>query len=171
MIMSYNSNVFQQISSKLVSRASYMEGAAKKAAKQCAEHLLEESTEQVPVDTGALVLSGEVVDKGTSFDVVYSATPRDRHLLDPSKPLGSNPDYNYALIQHEATWFKHPNGGKDHYLSDPYNANKQTYMEIMKESVREAVLEDVPINVESSKSVRGKKSRRKAMHFARKRMK
>nr|DAH67174.1 MAG TPA: Minor capsid protein [Caudoviricetes sp.] len=143
MIMSYNSNVFQQISSKLVGRASYMEGAAKKAAKQCAEHLLEESTEQVPVDTGALVLSGEVVDKGTSFDVVYSATPRDRHLLDPSKPLGSNPDYNYALIQHEATWFNHPNGGKDHYLSDPFNANKQRYISIISAGVREALASSI----------------------------
>ncbi len=161
MIMSYNSNVFQQISSKLINKSLQMEGALREAAKLCAEDLLRESETQVPVDTGALVLSGEVVDKGNSFDVVYSATQRDRHLLDPSKPLGSNPDYNYALIQHEATWFKHPNGGKDHYLSNPYNANKQAYMDIMKESVREAILEDVPINVVNSKSVR-KKGVRKA---------
>lgn len=171
MIMSYNSNVFQQISSKLINKSLRMEEALREAAKLCAEDLLRDSEVQVPVDTGALVLSGEVVDKGTSFDVVYSATPRDRHLLDPSKPLGSNPDYNYALIQHEATWFKHPNGGKDHYLSDPYNANKQTYMEIMKESVREAVLEDVPrINIKNSKSVRGR-SLRKAWKSTRKHMK
>lgn len=171
MIMSYNSNVFQQISSKLINKSLRMAGALREAAKLCAEDLLRDSEMQVPVDTGALVLSGEVVDKGNSFDVVYSATQRDRHLLDPSKPLGSNPDFNYALIQHEATWFKHPNGGKDHYLSDPYNANKQTYMEIMKESVREAVLEDAPINVGGSKSVRGKRSIRKAAKLVRKRRK
>lgn len=170
MIMSYNSNVFQQISSKLINKSLRMRGALREAAKLCAEDLLRESEVQVPVDTGALVLSGEVVDKGTSFDVVYSATQRDRHLLDPSKPLGSNPDYNYALIQHEATWFKHPNGGKDHYLSDPYNANKQTYMEVIKDSVREAILEDTSINVANSKSV-GKKGVRKANKLIRRRKK
>ena len=170
MIMSYNSNVFQQISSKLINKSLRMEGALREAARLCAEGLLRESEMQVPVDTGALVLSGEVIDKGTSFDVVYSATQRDRHLLDPSKPLGNNPDFNYALIQHEATWFKHPNGGKDHYLSDPYNANKQTYMEIMKESVREAILKDVPMNVANSKSVR-KKAAQKANKFIRRRKK
>ena len=171
MVMSYNSNVFQRISSELIDKSLRMEGALREAAKLCAEDLLRESEVQVPVDTGALILSGEVVDNGNSFDVVYSATQRDRHLLDPSKPLGNNPDYNYALIQHEATWFKHPNGGKDHYLSDPYNANKQTYIDVMKASVREAILEDVPINAGSSKSVGGKKSRRKAKQHARKHMK
>ena len=170
MIMSYNSNVFQQISSKLINKSLRMGGALREAAKLCAEDLLRESEVQVPVDTGALVLSGEVIDKGTSFDVVYSATQRDRHLLDPSKPLGNNPDFNYALIQHEATWFKHPNGGKDHYLSDPYNANKQTYMEVMRDSVREAILEDTSINVANSKSVR-KKGARKANKLIRRRKK
>lgn len=166
MVMSFNSNVFQQISSKLINKSLRMEGALREAAKLCAEDLLRESEMQVPVDTGALYLSGEVIDNGNSFDVAYSATPRDRHELDPSKPLEEPADKSYALIQHEATWFKHPRGGKDHYLSDPYNANKQTYMGIMKEAVREAVLEDASINVANSKSVR-KRSIRKASKLVR----
>lgn len=28
---------------------------------------------------------------------------------------------NYAGIQHEATWYKHPIKGKAHYLLDPFN--------------------------------------------------
>ena len=68
--MSYNSNVFQRISSELIDKSLRMEGALREAAKLCAEDLLRESEVQVPVDTGALILSGEVVDNGNSFDGV-----------------------------------------------------------------------------------------------------
>lgn len=32
----------------------------------------------------------------------------------------SDRGYDYANIQHETMWFNHPNGGKDHFISDPF---------------------------------------------------
>ena len=50
MVMSYNSNVFQRISSELIDKSLRMEGALREAAKLCAEDLLRESEVQVPAE-------------------------------------------------------------------------------------------------------------------------
>lgn len=70
-----------------------------------AKTILAASQEEVPVDTGELKLSGEIIETDKGYLVKYSA------LTDSG--------YDYAIRQHEDTSLYHPNGGKAGYLRDP----------------------------------------------------
>lgn len=62
------------------------------------------------------VLSGKLRD---SVKVELSG-PRLNPRVTASASALSDSGYDYANIQHETTWFNHPNGGKDHFVSDPF---------------------------------------------------
>ncbi len=104
--------------------------AANNATYRSAETLLEMARELVPLDTGTLQMSGEIVrgNRKSQWNVVFSATVADRakSLNIPIKNI-SNPNFNYALIQHENSDFKHSNGRQWHYLSDPLNLMKNKF--------------------------------------------
>lgn len=70
----------------------------------------EEIKLQTPVLTGKLRDSAKVEVTGPML------TPK----VQASASAKSEKGYDYANIQHETTWFKHPNGGKDHFVSDPF---------------------------------------------------
>lgn len=63
----------------------------------------------VPVDTGALKRSGEIVQVDNGFKIKY-------HSENPKN------NYNYAVIQHENTSFKHK-VGQAKYLEDAIKNN------------------------------------------------
>jgi hypothetical protein len=80
--------------------------AAKLAGEQAgAEALLAASQPLVPVDTGALKISGRVERDGEGAAVIYTA-------------VDEKSGYDYAAIQHQRTDYTHQQG-QDHYLSDP----------------------------------------------------
>lgn len=70
----------------------------------------EEIKLQTPVLTGKLRDSAKVEVTGRML------TPK----VQASASAKSEKGYDYANIQHETTWFNHPNGGKDHFVSDPF---------------------------------------------------
>lgn len=89
--------------------------------------LLNRSLPLVPVDTGRLKSSGKVTITGDfSRTVSYYA---------------ENPDtgYDYAPIQHEATWFRHLPGTTAKFLETPYRQNLKRMIEIVGESVSRGI--------------------------------
>lgn len=68
-----------------------------------AERILEASFPLVPVDTGLLLSTGMTIAQPQGADIRYGG-----HGLAP-----------YAAIVHESTAMNHPNGGQDHFLSQP----------------------------------------------------
>lgn len=79
------------------------------AAIKHANRVMDASKQLVPVETGALMISGEVLepeitDSGVSIDLVYGT---------------SEPTSNYAIVQHERLDFNHPLGGQAKYLEQP----------------------------------------------------
>ena len=74
-----------------------LEKQAEKASRQGAEALLAASRENVPVDTGRLRDSGQVVADSDGAAAGYTA--------------------DYAVYVHERTWVTHPNG-KAKFLED-----------------------------------------------------
>lgn len=85
--------------------------------------LLAKSKPLVPVESGRLVASGQVVHDGDGAAVVYSATnPAD--------------GYDYAVKQHEDAELHHPNGGQDKYLEQPMHTEHEAVGGAMAEVVR-----------------------------------
>lgn len=88
----------------------------KRGARDAARHLLAASRSQVPIETGDLYRSGEVVetDDGAAagFDIVYAAR------------------------QHEETTWKHPNGGKAKYLEDPAVEEADVLLALLARGIR-----------------------------------
>lgn len=66
-----------------------------------ADRILEASYPLVPVDTGALISSGAVINSHDGADIRYGN-------------FGAVP---YALVVHERTDTNHPRGGQHHFLS------------------------------------------------------
>lgn len=90
--------------------------------KKAAEYLLNESQPLVPVDTGRLKESGEVVEIPKGYSVVYST---------------ENPEtgYNYAMIQHENLEYHHE-VGQAKYLEEPLRRNADKLISIVREEMR-----------------------------------
>ena len=91
-----------------------------------AKYLLELSQPLVPVDTGRLKESGQVVEEDSStVYVTYEAF---------------NPEtgYEYAPIQHEALDFHH-NIGQAKYLEEPFMMNLDKLVEIVAGKTKEGV--------------------------------
>lgn len=86
--------------------------------KLSAEYLLSESTKLVPLDEGTLQDSGKAtVDEATMTGNVTYDTP-------------------YAVVQHEAMDFVHPNGRQAKYLEEPWMANAGRFLVIIGEQIR-----------------------------------
>lgn len=131
MSLKFSFEVVETLKTNLRNAGQRKREAGIKATRRAAERLLELSKPLVPVDTTTLKESGKVVQgKGKAeFSVVYSATVKDRYD-NTGKDISNvkGPDFNYAWIQHEATWFRHPNGGQAKYLEQPFEENKQRYL-------------------------------------------
>lgn len=76
-----------------------------------APRILREMQLQVPVDSGDLYRSLKCYVSGKPLTPTLTASASSIHN-----------GYDYAEIQHENQSFNHPNGGKWHYVSDPFNA-------------------------------------------------
>ena len=83
-----------------------------------AEHVLQVSRTEVPVDEGTLERSGTAsVDRDAMKAAVSYDTP-------------------YAVVQHEDQTLSHPGGGKAKYLEDPLNSEGDTVGEIIADSIK-----------------------------------
>jgi hypothetical protein len=106
-----------------VNAAVKLEAVKDAAAHAGAEVLLEVSRPGVPVDTGVLQASGEVLPAGPGSAVVrYSAKSRD--------------GFNYAIKQHEDMTLNHPHGGHAKYLEAPIHADGAAVLPAIAEVVR-----------------------------------
>lgn len=139
MSLNFNFEVVEGIKTNLRNAGKRKREAGIRATRRAAERLLELSKPLVPKDTETLVNSGKVVQgKGIAeFNVVYSATVEDRYnAIGKNLDNVANPDFNYAWIQHEATWFNHPNGGQAKYLEQPFKENQKRFLGTIASAIR-----------------------------------
>jgi hypothetical protein len=107
-----------------------------KAAKECAEELLEESLKLVPTEKGILASCGEVqrVDNTSSEHLAY------RVIYDTRGASNANWNgipFNYAVIQHETPPYAYAHEhGEWKYLQKPYDKLKKHFQEKMAEEMR-----------------------------------
>lgn len=94
---------------------------ANNGAKMAAEQLLKWSKPLVPVDTGKLKASGEVVKRDTGYAVQYSSANKQ--------------GYDYAYIQHENLEYHHE-VGQAKYLEQPLREHAQELMDIVAREAR-----------------------------------
>lgn len=73
----------------------------------------EEARQETPVASGRLRAS-------VAFYIDPSTGLKNPRVVGEAEAHDPVTNYDYAMLQHEATWFKHPNGGKDHFISDPF---------------------------------------------------
>lgn len=86
-----------------------------------AEHLLQVSRTQVPIEEGTLERSGEAtVDERELVGAVSYDTP-------------------YAVVQHENLEYRHDEGRKAKYLEDPMNTERQTMRDLIAAELRRAL--------------------------------
>jgi len=94
--------------------------AAMQALHDGAEHILTESIDETPIDSGTLRRSGTVTDVPSEESVFVSFnTP-------------------YAVKQHEDLSLRHTDG-KAKYLEDPFNRNKERVIRLVSDQVRQAL--------------------------------
>lgn len=139
MTLSFNYEVIRGIKTNLRNAGKRKREAGIRATRKAAERLLELSKPLVPRDTDTLVNSGKVVQgKGKAeFSVVYSATVRDRYdAIGRDISNVKDPDFNYAWIQHETTWYNHPKGGQAKYLEQPFEENKRRFLGTIASAIR-----------------------------------
>jgi hypothetical protein len=98
-----------------------MEGVTPAGLLLAAEHLLQVSRTQVPIEETILELSGAAdVDPGTLTAVVLYDTP-------------------YAVRQHEEMTWRHDEGRKAKYLEDPMNSERDTMLELIAAPIQKAL--------------------------------
>jgi hypothetical protein len=93
--------------------------AAERGVFKAAEVLLEQAVALAPFEEGPLTVSGKATADGAKAAVSFN-TP-------------------YALIQHEAVGFQHPNGRQAKYLEQPANSFGPEFLEIVGNAVRGAI--------------------------------
>lgn len=93
--------------------------ATEKAAQAGAEHVLGVSRMYVPIEEGTLARSGATATQGNRAVVYY--------------------DTVYAVIQHEATEFRHDRGRTAKYLERPMNEERSQVLRIMRDTVARAL--------------------------------
>jgi len=91
-----------------------------------ANRVMNASKALVPIETGKLMISGEVLepevtDSAVTIDLVYGT---------------SEPTSNYAVVQHERLDFNHPNGGQAKYLEQPLLAMADDLTRALAETVK-----------------------------------
>lgn len=84
-------------------------------------HLTGEAQREAPIEKGTLRATG-------TWRIVYDENGR-RYWVEVSFSTV------YARRQHEETTWKHPQGGKAHYLSDPHKANVVRYEDLMRRAI------------------------------------
>jgi hypothetical protein len=94
-----------------------------------AANIQTEAKAQTPVESGKL----------ESHVRVKVTTSKTRPGLNISASARSKGGYNYAGIQHENTEFKHPIKGKDHFLSDPFNAGVERIKQAMSKEIKDSM--------------------------------
>lgn len=134
---SYNGGIWKEFISDFITTTENQKDALRNSLRDSAEELLLYAREQVPEDTKFLKTNSYVEDLGDQFDVVFTATAGDRADAMGDENFSGDRDYNYAWIQHEATWFKHKKG-KAHYLSDPFNEHKEEWLQRASSAIRKA---------------------------------
>ncbi len=97
--------------------------AVKQAVNTCAADLQSKSVKQAPIDTG---------DLRSNCSVSLTSS-----INNVSATVGY--DLPYAIVQHERLDFNHPKGGKAKYLEDPYNENKNSYADYIKNAVKKGL--------------------------------
>lgn len=106
--------------------------AAELAVESAGKTLLDASQQLVPVDTGALKASGQVTGDGP-HTVAVSYGRQDgagRNGADTA---------DYAVIQHEALDYNHPNGGQAKYLEQAMHSAAPEILAAMAEQLRAAL--------------------------------
>ena len=121
--MSVTISGMNEILSALRDTESNLNQAVKQSITEVCADLLGESQPLVPVDTAALVGSGnfEVEQVG---DTVQGS-------------VGYNTPY--ALKVHEDRTMNHPNGGQAKYLTDPFEQRKDKYTEKIQQDAQRAL--------------------------------
>lgn len=95
-----------------------IEAAAFEGVELAAEHLLQVSTQQAPLEEGDLARSGEVsTDRSDNAAAVSYDRP-------------------YAVRQHEELTWQHNAGKKAKYLEDPMNEERDTMLAIIAQAAR-----------------------------------
>lgn len=135
----YNGGIWGELKYKVQNMAESQKEALRNSLKKSANELLKYAREEAPEDTGFLKKTSYVEDLGNQFDVVFSATAGDRADEMGDYEYGGDRDYNYAWIQHERTWYRHRKG-KAKYLSDPFEAHKDEWMENATNAIRRATI-------------------------------
>lgn len=98
-----------------------LEGASVKGLTLAAEHLLQVSRTEVPIDEATLERSGVAsVDADSQTAAVSFSTP-------------------YAVRQHEELTWQHAPGRKAKYLEDPMNNERETMLALIAEPLRQAL--------------------------------
>jgi hypothetical protein len=93
--------------------------AAERGVFKAAEVLLEQAVAIAPFEEGPLTVSGKATADGAKAAVSFN-TP-------------------YAVIQHEAVGFRHPNGRQAKYLEQPANSFGPEFLEIVGNAIRGAI--------------------------------
>lgn len=135
--LTYDGGIWKEMYANLQAISERQKEALRNSLRESADELLFYSQLEVPEDTGYLQMTAYVDDLGDQFNVVYSAKAGDRASYAEDTEFKGDPDYNYALIQHENLEFHHKKG-KAKYLSDPYNAHKDEWISRAAEAVRNA---------------------------------
>lgn len=95
--------------------------AAVQGLTSAAEHLLQVSRTEVPIDEATLERSGVAsVDEDKMIAAVSYDTP-------------------YAKRQHEDMTLRHASGRKAKYLEDPFNNEQSTFQELIATPIRRAI--------------------------------
>ena len=100
----------------------YINAGIKINLKKAGADLVAKSSEQAPIDTGDL--RGNCTLDLKYLDALYVS-------------VGYN--LPYALRQHEELTWRHPKGGKAKYLEDPFNANRQRYINFIAEGLWDGI--------------------------------
>jgi hypothetical protein len=101
--------------------------AARIGLKLAMEHLLQVSTERVPIEQGTLLRSGTAaVDDHDLIGIVTYSARNDRD------------GYDYAVRQHEDLTLRHAPGRTAKFLEEPFLEEKDTMAKIVAEQVRRA---------------------------------
>lgn len=101
---------------RLQQLAAGIDNATDRALADSANHLLGEAVRLAPVDTGDLRGSGNVAPIQGGYEVRFTQ--------------------RYAAVQHERLDYHHPRGGQAKYLEQPLEANRQRYLQHLRDSVR-----------------------------------
>lgn len=98
-----------------------LDGASAEGLTLAAEHLLQVSRTEVPIDEATLERSGVAsVDENDLIAAVSYDTP-------------------YAVRQHEEMTWRHAEGRKAKYLEDPMHAERETMLALIAAPLREEI--------------------------------